>query len=75
MIDLEKKYLMVYYTSAKEDGVHFFAMSLFRHKYEFGLERYWDGDKYGPYRLYLEHPRPREKYWVKYLALPWTANG
>lgn len=70
MIDLEKKYFMAYYTSAKEDGVHFFAVSFFRHRYEFGVEREWLGDDYGSYRLYAERLWPRYKAW--HLPIPWT---
>lgn len=71
MLNLEKKYLQIYYMSAKEDGVHFLAVSVFRHKYEFGLSKEWTGDNYGPYQLYLQRLKANKtKAWV--LGIPWT---
>lgn len=54
-IDIEKKWLSIYGHSPKSEGTWFFAWSVFRHRWEFGLCNDWweDGTEMHKSRYYM----------------------
>ena len=54
MIDLETKYLSIYFYTPKDEGSWFIGVSAFRHRWEFGLDRDWWDCQPSRYYLYAQ---------------------
>jgi len=54
-MDIDTKWLKVVAESPRWGGSWFLGVSVFRHRWEFGLDRDWCNDEYSRYYLYLQH--------------------